>query len=173
VSLLRRAGATLTGFAGAALLVAGSQLPWRPYAEGTALVRLSWRSASEPVQECRVATAEELAALPPHMRREKICERRHTPFRLEARVDGQPVRELVIEPAGASGDRPLYVFEELPVSPGAHRLTVSFEEQRAGRADSPPRALRLEAALELAPREIALVTLDASGERLALSQPGR
>jgi hypothetical protein len=173
VSLLARAGAALVGFAGAALLVAGSQLPWRPHPTDAALVRLSWRASSRPVEECRTATAEELAALPAHMRREKICERRHAPFRLHVRLDGKPERDVAIEPAGATGDRPLYVFEELPVPPGPHRLSVAFEEERAGeRAAAQPGALRLDASLELAPDEIALVTLDASGERLVVLLPG-
>lgn len=173
MSWLVRTGGALACLAAAGLLVAGSQLRWQSHPTDEALVRLSWRASSRPVEECRTASAEELAALPVHMRRETICERRHAPFRLHVRLDGKPERDVVIEPAGATGDRPLYVFEELPVPPGPHRLSVTFEEERAGeRAATQAGALRLDASIEIAPDEIALITLDASGERLVVRLPG-
>jgi hypothetical protein len=109
------------------------------------------------------------------MRMKEICERRHAPFRLRVRIDGETVREALLSPAGASGDRPLYVFEELLVRPGAHRVEVLFSEERpeADGAARPARTLALDAALELAPRDVALVTLDENGERLAATTPGR
>ncbi len=149
-----------------ALMVLASQWPWQVHGEGEALIRLSWRTVSEPLRACRKPTAEELAALPPHMRMDEICERRHTPFRLLVRLDGTIVRDSVQEPAGARGDRPLYVFEEIPVAPGPHRIEVEFREEIEGGARRPP--LHLDRETKLAPREIALVTLDASGERLVL-----
>jgi hypothetical protein len=172
VSALGRAGGALVGLVLTAGLVAGSQLPWQAHPGGEASIRLSWRTVSEPVSECRTPTPEELAALPPHMRMKEICERRHAPFRLVVRVDGQLVRDALLSPAGARGDRPLYVFEELRVPPGLHRLAVGFQEERAGAATA--RApLSLDATLELAPRDVALVTLDASGEQLAVTTPAR
>lgn len=172
MSWLARAGGALACLAAAGLLVAGSQLPWRAHPADAALVRLSWRASSQPVEACRTASAEELAALPAHMRRETICERRHASFRLQVHLDGKPARDVVIEPAGATGDRPLYVFEEIPVPPGSHRLGVTFEEERAGeRAPAQPGALRLDASVELASGEIGLVTVDASGEQLVVRRP--
>lgn len=149
-----------------ALMVAASQWPWQVHGENEARVRLSWRTVSEPLRACREPTAEELAALPPHMRMKEICERRHTPFRLVVRLDGETVRDAVRTPSGARGDRPLYVFEEIAVSPGIHRIEVEFREEREGDTRQP--ALRFDQEAELGPREIALVTLDGSGERLVL-----
>ena len=175
VSALARAGGTFVGLALTAGLVAGSQLPWLAYPGDAARIRLSWRTVSAPMSECRPATPAELEALPPHMRMQEICERRHAPFRLEVRVDDQLVRDVLLEPAGASGDRPLYVFEELPVSPGAHRLVVEFSEQRSAEKQSAvaPRSFRLDAGIDLAALDVALVTFDASGERLAVAGPAR
>ncbi len=176
MSALARAGGALLGAAFTAALVAGSQAPWRASGEGEARIRLSWRTVSEPVSECRAPTSEELEGLPPHMRMQEICERRHAPFRLRVRIDGETAREALLSPAGASGDRPLYVFEELLVPPGAHRIEVWFAEDRLeaeAAAARPARALALDAALALAPRDVALVTLDASGEKLAATAPGR
>jgi hypothetical protein len=175
VSALARAGAALLGLALAAGLVAASQAPWRAHSREEAAIRLAWRTVSRPVSECRAPTPEELEALPPHMRMKEICERRHVPFRLRVEIDGEEARDLVLQPSGARGDRPLYVFEELRVAPGAHRLEIEFEEEReeeAGAAGAPLR-LALDAELALAPRDVALVTLDGSGERLAVTHPGR
>ena len=175
MNALARAAATFVGLASTAGLVAGSQLPWLAYPGDAARIRLSWRTVSEPLSECRHATPEELEALPPHMRMQEICERRHAPFRLEVRVDDELVRDVLLEPAGASGDRPLYVFEELPAAPGVHWLVVEFSEQRSSTNQSvaPARSFRLDAHIDLAALDVALVTLDASGERLAVITPGR
>jgi hypothetical protein len=150
------------------ILVAASQWPWQVHGDDQARVRLSWRIVSEPLRACRKPTADELAALPPHMRMKEICERRHTPFRLVVRLDGETVRDAVREPSGARGDRPLYVFEEIAVAPGTHRIEVEFREEREGDARSP--ALGLDQETRLGPRQIALVTLDAGGERLVLER---
>ena len=175
MSAASRAGGALFGVALTAALVAGSQVSWRASAEDEARIRLSWRTVSEPVSECRAPTPEEVEGRPPHMRMREICERRHAPFRLRVRIDGETVREALLSPAGASGDRPLYVFEELHVRPGAHRVEVWFSEERSATdsAARPARTLALDASLELAPRDVALVTLDETGERLAATTPGR
>ena len=175
MSALERAAGALVGLALTAGLVAGSQAPWRAHASDEASIRLSWRTVSEPVSACRTPTPEELEGLPPHMRMKEICERRHVPFRLRVEIDGEPVRDVLLHPPGAAGDRPLHVFEELRVAPGAHRLEVEFEEERAEEVDAvrAPLKLALETVLELAPRDVALVTTDASGERLAVQRPGR
>jgi hypothetical protein len=109
------------------------------------------------------------------MRMQQICERQHVPFRLRVAIDGEPVRDVLLRPPGARGDRPLHVFEELRVAPGPRRIEVAFEEEREGEvgAARAPVALALEATLELAPRDVALVSLDATGERLAVTTPGR
>jgi hypothetical protein len=175
VSALARAGGALVGLVLTGGLVAGSQVPWRAHSSDEAGIRLSWRTVSEPVSACRAPTPEELEGLPPHMRMQQICERQHVPFRLRVAIDGEPVRDVLLRPPGARGDRPLYVFEELRVAPGAHRIEVGFEEERepAAASERPPVALALDATLELAPRDVVLVTLDATGERLAVTTPRR
>ena len=125
-SHLRR---TLGGLLAAGLLLALGALSRLPYdAEGAdaALLRLSWRIRGERVQECRPLTEEERAALPPHMQREEVCEGRIAPYRLRLRVDGQELEASTVTAAGARQDRPLYVFREIPLPPGEHRLEVSF-----------------------------------------------
>lgn len=175
MSVHPRAAGALVGLALTAALVAGSQAPWRASSDEEAGIRFSWRTVSQPVNECRTPTPEELEALPPHMRMQQICERQHVPFRLRVAIDGERVRDVLLEPPGVRGDRPLHVYEELRVRPGAHRIEVAFAEERArsAGAERPPVALVLDATLELVPREVALVTLDETGEGLVVATPGR
>lgn len=147
-------------------LVAGSGVPWEIDREDAALIRLSWRAVGERVEECREPSAEEQAALPPHMRQPRICEARLAPFRLTVSVDGSEVFNGIIRPAGVRDDRPAYVFHEFRVAPGAHDLDVRFATQvRGDAAPHPPQVLVQK--LDLAPREIALVTRSESGLALA------
>lgn len=128
------------------------------------LLRLSWRAVGRRVEECRAPTATELEALPPHMRPERICEGRLEPFDLTVRIDGETVIEREVRPAGAREDRPTYVFDEVRLAPGSHRLEVVFAEAPGGA--SPP--LRLETSFELPPRGVRLVTRDSQHGALEL-----
>lgn len=168
---LRYSVATLLAAACAAGLALFSRLPWEADPPDAALLRLSWRAVGERVEECREPTEEELAALPRHMRRERICEGRVTPFRLRVDVDGARALDEEVRGAGARQDRPAYVFEELPLAPGPHRVAVRFEVEGAGDgAKRPPLVLDEEATL--APRGILLVTRDVDTGRLVLRRAG-
>jgi hypothetical protein len=161
-----------------ATLVALRLSSFIPYAfrrnEG-ALVRLAWRARGERVNECRRLTPAELARLPVHMRREEVCEGRLLPYHLVVALDSAPAVDHLVHGAGAREDRPLYVFEELPVRPGLHRLSVRFTlvgtaSQAAVETDRPatPSVLVLDTAVTLGPREIALVTYDEEREQLLM-----
>ena len=136
-------GALLVAFLCAGL-VAGTGLPYQAEVGDHALVRLSWRAVGERVEACRRPSEEELAALPPHMRRAEICEGRMTPFRLAVAIDGEELLDERILPSGTRQDRPVYVLREFPVAQGPHRLRVAFAEELpegAGRAPRPPLVL--------------------------------
>jgi hypothetical protein len=88
------------------------------------------------------------------MRRDEICERRLQPWRLEVTLDGSPVVDDTVRATGAREDRPLYVFRQLPLSPGTHALRAVFTPiGESGRAP-----LGLDASVTIEPREVVLVT---------------
>lgn len=160
----RLAGALL-GLALAGGLAWGSRLPYTAEPADAARLRLSWRALGEPVEACRTPSPEELAALPPHMRRTEICERRLSPFRLQVSVDGASVFDGELRASGAREDRPTYVFHEFDVTPGRHALSVRFREQRP--ADAPPGIeLALDTILDFAPRQVQLVSRAGADESL-------
>jgi len=153
-----------------------------PYAAGAtdgAAVRLAWRARGERVEECRRPSAEELARLPQHMRREEICEGRVLPHRLVVTLDDRVVIDEVVHAAGAHADRPLFVYHEIAASPGRHAFTVRFERVSApGRDgtivtndDVAPAVLELTDEIDLRPLDVALVTYDPERRVLVLRQP--
>ena len=160
----RSAAAVVLCAALASALAFASQAPVRIEPSRDAMIRLSWRARGHPTEECRTPSAEEQAKLPVHMRQSRICERRLAPFHLEVALDGAPAIDARVEPEGARHDRPAYVLRELPVEPGTHRLAVRFAPDPGDVA--PPQTL--DASVELADREILLVTEDPESGRLEL-----
>lgn len=108
-------------------LGAGARATYSTGEADVALLRFSWRARSVLVEECRGLSEEEREALPVHMRRERICEGRIAPYRLRIDVDGERAVDTRVRGAGVREDRPIYVFRELRVSPGEHRVRVRFE----------------------------------------------
>jgi hypothetical protein len=165
-----------------------SSLPYAAEPNPRAVVRLSWRVLGEQVQECRRLTPEELERLPAHMRQEVQCEGRVAPYRLTVLLDGVLADSGLIRASGAREDRPIYVFRELEMDPGEHRLEIAFVSEGPAAAtgatgDSPadpsgaarravpaPSELRLDVRLVLESREIALVGYDPDRRELSLKR---
>ena len=95
------------------------------------LLRLAWRTIGARVKVCRDYTPEELQRVPAHMRAKQVCAQSLLPYRVRAAVDGAPVLDQLIEPAGVRGDRPLFVQRELTLAPGTHRIAVHFDPEPA------------------------------------------
>lgn len=162
------------------LVAAAGRAPWLGGGPARSVLRLSWRVAAPRAEVCRELGAEELEELPVHMRREEICEGRVLPYRLRVLVDGTVRADAELRPSGAREDRPLYVFRELELEPGAHRITVTFERDSlpegasrgSGDDRRPPRRLSFRRTLRLAAGEVALVTHRPEDEGLVLRRPG-
>lgn len=126
---LRVSTAAVVAGAGIAAMIGLSQVPWRPDAPESGVLRLTWRSRGLVIRECRPLTAEEQRNVPQHMRQPggETCHNRSLPFRLRVSLDGRLMLDRPVLPAGARSDRPLYVFEDLALDPGRHSLEVDFE----------------------------------------------
>jgi hypothetical protein len=107
-----------------------SHVPFAAERDPRAVVRLSWRVLGQQIQDCRRLSAQELEALPAHMRREEVCEGRVAPYRLRVLVDGELADSGLVRASGARRDRPIYVFREISIDPGEHRLEISFVSER-------------------------------------------
>jgi hypothetical protein len=180
-----RSIATVSALVLGAALALLSGAPYAGESADHALVRLSWRARGERLQRCRRPTDAELEKLPPHMRPQQICERGITPYRLRVAIDDSVAVQELVRAGGAENDRPLFVFAEVPVTPGTHRLAVVFERdeleyKNPGNQDEDsehretedlretPRRLTLDETVTLAPRAIVLVAYDDERRRLTL-----
>ncbi len=144
--LLREAGATrarpapkkpsrvVHALAGAALaaivavpVVSSSRVAGLVTPAGPELV-VSFKHPGRVASECRKLSEAEKAALPPHMRRDEICDRTRPPVRLRVTVDGAVAIESSHRPHGLRGDGPSVAIERLALSPGRHHVTVAIGE---------------------------------------------
>jgi len=116
-----------------------SRAPLVAYPDDTPVLRLAWSVRPERIEHCRTLTDAELADVPAHMRQRVQCEGRSASYRLLVHVDGGTTLDTLVTGGGARSDRPVYVFRELNVPAGGHRLDVRFEreaESEAAGADS-------------------------------------
>lgn len=184
---VRRLFAWLVAAALTAATIALSRAPLTWSDGDTARLRLSWRMESGSVGGCRTPTAEELEALPVHMRNPNACIGTLASYVLTVSLDGRPLVTDTVEPPGIHGDRPLSVLEEFALPAGRHALEVRFDPTDAPAADPRPEPasegaeageaagtgggagtgetaelahLRWEGTLLLAPRQVALIHLD-------------
>jgi hypothetical protein len=93
-----------------------------------ATVKLSLSHATERVVPCVTLTPQEVAELPPNMRRTQSCERQRLPLALELDVDGEQAYQLVAAPSGLWEDGPASVYERFDLEPGPHTITVRMRE---------------------------------------------
>lgn len=175
MNILRRFSAGLLTLGALVVLVLLSAGSWTAEVADHAVLRLAWRVRGVRVETCRARTADELAALPVHMRQDTVCVGRVQPYHLTVALDGITLVTDSIHAAGARADRPLFVSRSLPAPPGTHRLRVLFERDATTEAvtlspDRPARLL-LDTMVVLEQGSITLVTYDPDGRRLILRHP--
>lgn len=121
-----------------------------------AMVRLAWRHLGARA-EVRL-TQEELEKLPFHMRpQEGVTETRFLPYQLKVSLNNEPVLDRLVTPGGLHGDRPLAVFESLPVEPGPVRVKIHFSAVGEGES------LEMDKTCTLAPGQVLLIQLQDDG----------
>ena len=158
--IVRRAAAALLAIAMTGGIAWLSRAPLDFGSGAEARIRLSWRVAGIPIEACRTRTEEELAALPVHMRSPEECTRTLAPFALDVAVGGRSVVRDTVFPKGARGDRPLYVFRDLPAEAGRVALSVRFEAVSASEGGT---RYAWDGEVELEPGDVALLTLNSTG----------
>lgn len=97
-------------------------------APDSAVIKLSFTHGSNRQAECRRRTPEELAKLPPNMRKPLECPRGRGGVYVELEVDGQPVFRASLPPSGLSGDGPSRVYEQFVVPAGPHAIAVRMRD---------------------------------------------
>lgn len=91
---------------------------------GLAQVKVSVMHAGDRLQPCRKFTPQEMAALPPNMRRPTQCSRERVPLVFELLVDGRPVFSGTYAPAGLWKDGPSHIYRRFNVPAGRREITA-------------------------------------------------
>jgi hypothetical protein len=114
---------------------------WQAADPAQAQLKLSFTHGGARLAECHRMTPEELAKIPPNMRRSLQCSRERVPVTVELEMDGQPLYRAVVPPGGLWKDGPSSVYWRFTVAPGRHRLTLRLRDDLPGRIN-PERAGR-------------------------------
>lgn len=93
-----------------------------------ALIKASFSHPGQPKEECHVRTAEELAKLPPNMRLAIQCGRERSPVEFELDLDGKPIYQAELPPAGLARDGVSTVYQRFPVLAGRHHLRARLKD---------------------------------------------
>ncbi|MFQ5582054.1 MAG: hypothetical protein ACE5F3_05435 [Mariprofundaceae bacterium] len=93
-----------------------------------ALIKLTFSHAGKRKQPCRERSAEELAAMPSHLRKKKDCPRERSPLDVEMKLDGQVIYKATISPSGMSHDLASPVYERIRLPAGEHRLQLRMRD---------------------------------------------
>ena len=150
------------------LTAALSQVPLDFSGGDHGILRLSWRNDGVTVEACREHTEEELANLPIHMRNPMACIGQIASYHLRLEVDGGVMIDDTLRPAGARGDGPVYVLEELPMEPGTYQVDVRYEALLPTDIEAPPGIVSLSwtGTFSPSPGDVLLVTLDEDSQEL-------
>ncbi|HUG39323.1 MAG TPA: hypothetical protein VMM12_02505 [Longimicrobiales bacterium] len=141
-----------------------SRAPYTPPGADAAILRFSWRMSVTAREDCRPRTAEELAALPAHMRTPEVCTRDRAAYSLVTRIGSAGPDTMQLTRGGVKGDRPVFVLEERTLPDGYHRVRVGL--LRVTESSGTEILAALDTVLRLERGRIQLVTLDADARRL-------
>ncbi|MCC6751488.1 MAG: hydrogenase iron-sulfur subunit [Deltaproteobacteria bacterium] len=123
------AGAAIAAALGAVTFLP-SDLAYSTPPRTSAELLVSVKHPGRAGDQCRKVSPEELAKLPPHMRRPTICERGRASVRVRVSVDGRVLLERPFAPRGIFGDGNSIAIERFPVASGKHRVVVELGETR-------------------------------------------
>jgi ferredoxin len=144
-----------------------SQLPMGEPAT-TGVLRIGAHIPGLAIEDCRQLSAEELAQRPLHMRRPTECSKIAPTYVLSVSIDDSHVLRRTVDHAGIRSDRPLFLDEDIDVTPGPHRFVVDLRPQDDSLEKAP--RLQLQTSVEVEPSQIYLVGYDSEKRALQLTQ---
>ncbi len=102
--------------------------PHRQLEENQAVIALAFGHAGQRIEECRHLTPEELAELPPNMRKLDDCPRERSPITVELLLDGKLAVREVAQAPGLYSDQGVDIYHSVKIPAGDHHLTVQMND---------------------------------------------
>jgi hypothetical protein len=101
---------------------------YRQTPQGTGIIMLSFVHSADRRAECRRLTPEEIAKLPPNMRRVQDCPRARRPIYVELNVGDQIAYRATLSPTGIAGDGPSRVYQRFVLPVGEYDVAVRMRD---------------------------------------------
>lgn len=105
-----------------------TQPAYRHFPEGYARITMTFSHGGKHKGGCRRRTAEEIAKLPPNMRRPFDCPRNRLPVYVQLQVDGYTVYEESLKPTGVQSDGPSRAYKGIKVAAGPHKIIARLRD---------------------------------------------
>jgi len=129
ISALRLCGQFVVIVALFAAVAAFADWPiYRQTPRGTGIVTLSFVHGADRRADCRRLTPEEIAKLPPNMRRVQDCPRGRRPIYIELDVGDQISYRASLPPTGIAGDGPSRVYQRFVLPAGQYDVVVRMRD---------------------------------------------
>lgn len=128
-SIPRLAGLFVVLTAVAAFAAAFSNAPpYRQIPPDTGVIKLSFSHSADRSRDCRRLSPEELAKLPPNMRRPLDCPRGRRGIFAELAIDGTTVFSAEVPPSGFAKDGPSQLYRRFQVPAGSHTISARLRD---------------------------------------------
>ena len=101
---------------------------YRQIPKGSAVMMLTFVHGADRRGECRRLSPEEIAKLPPNMRRVQDCPRGRRPIYVELDVDGRNIYRASLPPTGIAGDGPSRVYQRFVLPARTYDVAVRMRD---------------------------------------------
>ena len=125
--------------------------------EDQALIKLNFSHPGQRRVECRRLSPQEIAQLPPNMRKPLDCPRERLPVLVELELDGELLYRDSLRPAGIAKDGASSAYRRFTVASGPHRLVARLRDSAREQGFD----YEHEATIELAPGQNFVVDFQA------------
>jgi len=99
----------------------------------SAVVLLTFVHGADRKAECRRLSPEEIARLPPNMRKVQDCPRGRRPLYVELELSGRKLFAASLPPSGIAGDGPSRVYQRFVIPAGRYDIAARMRD--SGRAE--------------------------------------
>lgn len=101
---------------------------YRQIPSDAAVMLLTFVHSADRRSECRRLSPEEIAKLPPNMRRTQDCPRARRPIYVELDIDGRNVYRASLPPSGIAGDGPSRVYHRIVLPATQYDVAVRMRD---------------------------------------------
>lgn len=101
---------------------------YRQFPPGSAVVLLTFVHGASRKAECRRLTPQEIAKLPPNMRRVQVCPRGRLPIYVELDLGERKVLHKNFPPTGIAGDGPSRIYQRFVVPAGTYDIAARMRD---------------------------------------------